>query len=167
MTAGQPDSGSFSERSIVLRPFMPDDEGAARALVQRQFAGTPYLPRLVEQLETALQFEDPEYMALLAVDEADDTLLALAMFGAVAGARQCVKVHAVLGLDEPAMSALVAGVAQLCEHSGERLAVCELPDDLAWTAGADLLLANGYREEGRVPDHVRDGVALRLLVWRP
>jgi hypothetical protein len=153
--------------AIALRPLLPEDEGAVRALVQRQFAGTRYHSRLVEQLETALQFEDPEYMALLAVDDADDTLLALALFGTVAGARQCVKVHAVIGDDEPATSALVAGIAQVCESSGERLAVCELPDDVPWTATAGVLLANGYREEGRVPDFVRDGVALRLLVWRP
>jgi hypothetical protein len=30
-----------------------------------------------------------------------------------------------------------------------------------------VLLASGFREEGRVDDFVRDGVALRLLVWRP
>jgi hypothetical protein len=145
---------------------MPEDEGAARSLVRRQFGDTPYLSRLTEQLETALQFEDPEYMALLALDEADDTLLALALFGTVAGARQSVKVHAVIGSDEPAMAALLAGIAQVCEQSGERLAVCELPDDASWTASVGVLLASGYREEGRVPDYVRDGVALRLLVWR-
>ena len=146
---------------------MPDDEGAARALVARQLAGTRYLHRSIEQLEAALQFEDPEYMALLAVDESDDSLLALAIFGAVAGARQCVKVHALLGADEPAMSALAVEVARVCERSGERLAVCELPDDQPWTASAGVLLAGGYREEGRLPDYVRDGIALRLLVWRP
>jgi hypothetical protein len=153
--------------ALALRPLMPEDEGAARALVQRRFAGTRYLARLVEQLDSALQFEDPEYMALLAVDAVDDTLLALALFGTVAGARQCVKVHAVIGSDEPAMSVLVAGIAEVSRSSGERLAVCELPDEAVWTASAAALLANGYHEEGRVPDYVRDDVALRLLVWRP
>jgi hypothetical protein len=65
------------------------------------------------------------------------------------------------------MSALVAGIAQVCESSGERLAVCELPDDAPWRASAAALVAGGYREEGRVPDYVCDGLALRLLVWRP
>jgi hypothetical protein len=146
---------------------MPEDAGAARALVQRQFGGTRYLSRLAEQLETALQFEDPEYMGLLALDERDDTLLALAMLGTVAGASQCVKLHALIGFDEGAMSTLTAGIAQVCESSGERLALCELPDDAPWASTTGVLLANGFREEGRVPDYVRDGLALRLLVWRP
>ena len=144
---------------------MPDDADAARAFVRLQLAGTRYRARLEEQLESALQFEDPEYMALLALDD-DETLLALALFGTVAGARHCVKLHAIVGIEERAMTTLVAGIAHLCDHSGERLIVCELPDDVPWDRGAAVLLANGYREEGRVPDYLRDGVALRLLVRR-
>jgi hypothetical protein len=145
---------------------MPEDADAARAFVRVQLASTRHLARAEEQLDSALEFEDPEYMALLALDD-DDALLALALFGTVAGARQCVKLHAIVGTDERAMTTLVAGIAQLCDRSGERLIVCELPDDAPWDRGAAVLLANGYREEGRVPDYLRDGVALRLLVRRP
>jgi hypothetical protein len=143
---------------------MPDDAAAARACVRSQLAGTRYLARVEELLASALQFEDPEYMALLAFD--DETVAALALFGTVAGARACVKLHALLGSDERGLTALARAIAQLCERSGERLIVCELPDDAPWSRCAAVLLATSYREEGRVPDYVRDGVALRLIVSR-
>ena len=149
-----------------IRPLMPEDAHVARAFVRLQLAGTRYLARLEEQLDAALRFEDPEYMALLALND-DDAMLALTLFGAVAGARQCVKLHAIVGTDSPAMTALAAGIADMCDRSGERLIVCEVPDDAPWAGGAVVLLDNEYREEGRVPDYVRDGVALRLLVRRP
>jgi hypothetical protein len=149
-----------------IRPLMPEDAGIARAFVRTRLTGTPYLARVEEQLESALQFEDPEYMALLATGEDGETLSALALFGTVAGARQCVKLHALVGDDALALTGLVESVEQLCESSNERLVVCELPDDAPWPACAAVLLANGYREEGRVPDYLRDGVALRLLVRR-
>jgi hypothetical protein len=133
--------------------------------VRLQLAGTRYLARAEEQLDAALQFEDPEYMALLALDD-DDAPRALALFGTVAGARQCAKLHALVGADEPALAVLAGSIAQLCDNSGERLIVCELADDAPWERCAAVLLANGYREEGRVPDYVRDGLPLRLLVRR-
>jgi hypothetical protein len=145
---------------------MPEDADTARAFVRMQLAGTRYLARLEEQLESALQFEDPEYMALLATGGDDETLSALALFGTVAGARQCVKLHALVGGDAPALAGLMESIEQLCASSSERLVVCELPDDAPWSACAAALLASGYREEGRVPDYLRDGVALRLLVRR-
>ena len=152
-------------RELVLRPLMPADEEAARELVEAHFSGTRYHARLVEQMETAFRFEDPEYMAILAVD-AEEAMHGLALFGAVAGARQCVKLHAIVSDDAGAIDLLAQGIAEVCGHSGERLIVCELPDDLPFRPVADALLGGGYAEEGRVADYVRDGVALRLLVHR-
>jgi predicted GNAT superfamily acetyltransferase len=63
--------------------------------------------------------------------------------------------------------ALVDAVRETCERSGERLVICELPNDPPFDVSAVALAARGFREEGRVEDLVRDGVALRLLVWRP
>ena len=152
--------------AVALRPIMPEDERRARALVRYALANTRYLVRVEQQLDAALSFEDPEYMALLAIGEpGQESPAALALFGAVAGARQCVKVHALLG-DDVAMRALAAGIVQVCEQSGERLALCELPDDAPWASTAAALLASGFVEEGRVMDYIRDGLSLRLLVWR-
>jgi hypothetical protein len=57
-------------------------------------------------------------------------------------------------------------VRETCERSGERLVVCEIPRDTAFDVAAVALVASGFREEGRIEDFIRDGVALRILVWR-
>jgi hypothetical protein len=145
---------------------MPEDEGNARMLLDAAFDGTRYLARLREQIGAALQFEDPEYMAILAVGPHDDALRGLALFGTVAGTRQCVKLHAIVSADPTVSVALAEGIAEVCARSGERLIVCELPDDAPFRSVADALLGDGYAEEGRVADYVRDGVDLRLLVRR-
>jgi hypothetical protein len=150
---------------LDLRPLMPEDEAAARALVEATFRGTRYVTRVREQLGAALQFEDPEYLAVLA--ERDHAVVALALFGAVSGARQCTKLHVLAGADPAALEALAEGIAGVCAEAGERLVVAELPDDLPYARAAEALTAAGFRDEGRVDDYVADGVALRLLVWRP
>jgi hypothetical protein len=146
---------------------MPEDAGTARAVLGDSFRGTPYLRRMEEVLESALRFEDPEYLCLLA--EAENALApsGLVLFGTVVGARLVVKVHAVATLDARVMLALLAAVRETCERSGERMIVCEIPRDTPFDVAAVALVASGYREEGRIEDFVRDGVALRLMVWRP
>jgi len=143
---------------------MPEDEGVARVLLTGRFARTRYLAHALEQLDIALQFEDPEYLAVLA--ERDARVVALALFGTVAGARACSKLHLLAG-DEDALAPLATGIAQLCADSGERLLICELPDEPSFVPVALALGAAGFVEEGMVPDYVADAIALRLLVWRP
>jgi hypothetical protein len=77
------------------------------------------------------------------------------------------KVHAVLASDPRVQLALLDAVRETCVRSGERLVVCELPHDAPFDVVGVALIASGYREEGRIDDFVRDGVALRLFVWRP
>jgi hypothetical protein len=115
-------------------------------------------------LNCALQFEDPEYMALLALDSEPARLVGITVFGTVVGAHAVVKLHGVITSDPAAARALVDAVRKASEHSGERMIVCELPDDTPFAAAVAALEANGFTEEGRVPDFVRDGVALRLFV---
>ena len=71
-----------------------------------------------------------------------------------------------LSFDPQAADALLRAVHQASAQSGERMIVCELPDDAPFASTARALAANGYAEEGRVADFVCDGVALRLLVRR-
>ena len=146
---------------------MPEDAGSARELVGNIFRGTPYLERMNEVLESALQFEDPEFLCLLAGPEEDSPPDGLVLFGTILGARLATKVHAVVSPDPIVQLALVDAVRETCRRSGERLVVCELPNDPPFDVSAIALAARGFREEGRVDDLVRDGVALRLLVWRP
>lgn len=149
-----------------LRALMPGDAAAARALVEQLYGGTPHEARLLELLDSALQFEDPEYMAVLALDSASSELRGLVLFGAVAGASHVVKVHAVLGHELVNLLALLDAVRRMAESSGERMIVCELPDEPAFVLLAEALGESEYLEEGRVPDFVREGVALRLMVRR-
>lgn len=146
---------------------MPEDARSAHDLLERAFRGTAYLLRLREVLDDALRFEDPEYLCLLAESERESALEGLVLFGTILGARLATRVHAVVAPDPRVQLALLDSVRETCVRSRERLVICELPHDtpfdLAWIA----LVARGYREEGRIEDFVRDGVALRLLVWRP
>jgi hypothetical protein len=149
---------------LQLRALMPDDADAARALISAQFAGTRYRARALELLESALRFDDPEHMALLAFAEAGARLVGVVLFGTVAGARSVVKVHGVAAHELETAVALLDAVRQASERSGERMIVCELPDDVPFAIASEALRASGFAEEGRVPDFVRDGVALRLFV---
>jgi hypothetical protein len=153
--------------AIVVRPLMPADEAAARALVGNVFRGSAYLERMNEVLESALRFEDPEFLCLLAAPDEESPPDGLVLFGTILGARLATKVHAVVSPDPIVQLALVDAVRETCERSGERLVICELPNDPPFDVSAVALAARGFREEGRVEDLVRDGVALRLLVWRP
>lgn len=147
----------------ALRPLMPDDAAAARAFVSAQFTNERYRARALEVLASALEFEDPEYMALLALDDAEH-IVGVALFGTVAGARSVVKLHGVIAPERAVAEALVDAVRRASEHSGERMIVTEVPDDAPFATTAAALEAGGFVEEGRVPDFVRDGVALRLMV---
>jgi hypothetical protein len=154
------------EEAIVVRPLMPEDAAAAHEAIARAFRGTPYLERAREVLDDALRFEDPEYLCLLAEPSVGE-IEGLVLFGTILGARLATKVHAVVSADPRVQLALLDAVRETCARSGERLVVCELPDDTPFHVATIALVARGFREEGRVEDLVRDGVALRLLVWRP
>lgn len=143
---------------------MPGDAGAARALVMAHFAGTRYLGRLGEVLDAALQFEDPEYLAVVA--EEPRGLVGLVMFGTVAGARQCTRLHALVGADPQVVTALAEAVRLVCAEAHERLVVAEVPDDAPFSASAAALRQAGFAPEGWIDDLVADGIALQLLVWR-
>ena len=146
---------------------MPEDARAARDAIIAQFRGTAYLARLLEVIDDALRFEDPEFLCLLAAAGESDPPSGLALFGTVLGARLVTKVHAVVAPDPRVQIALLHAVRETCVRSGERLVVCELPDDTPFDITGVALQAVGFREEGRIDDFVRHGVALRLFVWRP
>ncbi len=148
----------------LLRALMPDDAPAAHALVSAQLEAGRYRDRAIEVLDSALGFEDPEFMALVAFDSDERSLLGLVLFGTVAGAHAVVKVHGVIAPARETAVLLLGAVRQAAEHSGERMIVCEIPDDAPFAVAAEALAASGFTEQGRVPDFVRDGVALRLLV---
>lgn len=150
---------------VERRALMPDDADATRAVIRASLHDTRYLGRALEVLDAALAFDDPEFMGLLATNASGD-VESVAVFGTVAGAHRVVKLHGVTGGDGEACGALLSGIAGACLDAGERMIICELPDDVPFTTLALALEDASYRLEGRVPDFIADGIDLRLFVWR-
>ena len=160
--ARAPGDGYFAGLPRTLRP---DDAVPARALVHAVLGVTPYVDRAVELLDQAARGGDPEARAL--VIERDGTIAGLVVFGTVAGTNGAARLHALVldrGIDPDDVGARLtdAAAAALADH-GARLILAELPDDAALSAVAGVLLRNGFREEARIPDFFREGVALSFL----
>jgi hypothetical protein len=139
---------------------------AARALVYAALSVTPYVDRVVELLDQAARGDhDPEVRAI--VIERDGTIAGLAIFGLVAGTRGAARLHALVlnrGVSADDVGGrLTNAAAAAAAGSGARLLLAEVPDDPALGPVPAVLLRNGFREEARVPDFFRDGVALAFL----
>jgi hypothetical protein len=134
----------------------------ARALVLSEVFSTPYSEMPLYALERALAGGSDEYR----MAEVGDPMRALAVYGAVAGtvgtARLFIVAPASPGSRGDAAAALQSVLAQL-KSEGARLLIAELPDDSACEGMRKLLLESGFREESRVDDLIRDGVALTFL----
>jgi len=137
----------------------------ARWLVYAALGLTPYVDRVVELLDLAARGSDPEARAL--VIERDGTIAGLVIFGVVSGTYGAARLHALVvdrGVDVDDVGArLLDAAAAVVAAAGARLLVAELPDDPVLGPVRPLLLGRGFREEARVPDFYRDGVALTLL----
>lgn len=146
------------------RALLPGDAEAVRSLVYGILGVTPYVDRVVELLSAA-ERGDPESRALIM--ERDGTVASLALFGPVAGAQRAWSLDAILLAPEVGLRdvgrVLIDAVVDVVRGEGARLLVAELPADAAIGRSLSLLRANGFKEEGRVRDFYRDGVALLFL----
>ncbi|HWJ12352.1 MAG TPA: hypothetical protein VNS10_01345 [Gemmatimonadaceae bacterium] len=147
------------------RPLQPEDSQATRVLLLGTLGITPYIDRALEVLELAERGNDPEHRAL--VIARDGTVAALALFGIIAGTARGARVHtAVLapGIEiEDVGMRLMDAVATAARGSGADFILAEMPDDPALGTTLTLLRQHGFRDEARVPDFFRDGVALTFL----
>jgi len=144
--------------------MQPADSEAVRSLVWAALGVTPYVDRVTELLAAA-EHGDPESQAL--VIERDGTVAALAVFGPVAGAQNAWHLNAILVAPSVDLrdvgNAMIEAVTRQARDQGGRLLVAELPADAALGRSLTLLRANRFRQEGRIPDFFRDGVALLFL----
>jgi L-amino acid N-acyltransferase YncA len=147
------------------RPLQPEDSQATRVLLMGALGITPYIDRALEVLALAERGNDPEHRAL--VIARDGTVAALALFGTLAGTARGARVHtAVLapGVEiEDVGMRLLDAVASAVRGAGADFLLAELPDDPALGTTLALLHQHGFRDEARVPDFFREGVALTFL----
>jgi L-amino acid N-acyltransferase YncA len=146
------------------RPLHTGDAEPARALVWGVLGVTPYVDRVMELLAAA-ERSDPECRAL--VIERDGTMASLALFGPVAGAADAWLLKTILLAPEVALrevgGAMIHGVVDAVRAQQGRFLLAEMPADAAMGRSLSLLRSNGFKEEGRVRDYFRDGVALLFL----
>ena len=144
---------------------MPEDAQGTRTLLMGALGVTPYVDRALEVLARAERGNDAEHRAMLIAR--DGTVAGLVLFGAIVGTSGGVRLYtAVLALGVEAGDVgtrLMQAVADVCRDEGARYMVAEMPDDPALGAVLALLREHGFREEARVPDFFRDGVALTFL----
>lgn len=145
----------------VPRPFTHADVGPASALVLNALGATAYVERARELL-TATAAGDPECRALVLQHES--SLQSLAVFGPVAGASNVWRIRLLLLAPDAAPReigrAMVGAVLDRVREAGGRLLTAELPADPAIGSALTALRSTGFRQDARVPDYFRDGVAL-------
>lgn len=150
--------------SAAPRPLTPSDAEPVRGLVLANLGITPYVDRVLELLAEAERADgDTEALAV----ERDGTVAALALFGEIVPSNGVWKLHTLL-LSELVDAREVGGalldalVGRIRMH-GARYLVAELPADPVYGRALTLLRASAFRQEGRIPDFYRDGVALLFL----
>jgi hypothetical protein len=154
-------TGSFD---AAPRPLVPGDAKPVHALVLGALGSAPYADRALD-LVAAAERGDSESRAL--VIARDGAAVALALYGPVGGTSDTWQLHMLLiapGIESRVLGAsMIERVVDGVRRAGGRLLVAELPADAVLGRSLSLLRANGFRQEGRVPDFFREGVALLFL----
>jgi ribosomal protein S18 acetylase RimI-like enzyme len=137
-----------------------------RGLLIAALAGTPHLQGTLETMHQAVEASSAESGGLVA--EGHGEVLGVVLYGEVAGAVGAAKLCA-LTVAEGARGQGVGRAllqrtrAVLAAAYAARIVVVELADHPTLAAGCRFLEAMGFREEARIADFYRDGVALLLL----
>jgi ribosomal protein S18 acetylase RimI-like enzyme len=151
--------------TTTLHPLATPDATAARELALAVFADAPYSDLMLGALDSALEGTTNEYQVIAASD--DSGVAGIIVFGETPGACGAGCIH-LIAVDGKARrhgvaSALIdAACARLAEQ-GVRFAMIELPADARLAPARALAQRAGFREETRVDDYVRDGIALVFL----
>src|SRR6185436_14908163 len=149
--------------ALAPRPIAPEDAAGANQLLIQRLGVTPYIDRAVEILTLAERGDDPEHRAYVVAR--DKTVVALALFGSIAGTEAGFKLYvaAIESRETDIGARLVNAVATAIAESHGRFVIAELADEPAMATTIALLRANEFAEVGRIPEYYRDGVALTIL----
>lgn len=135
-------------------------------LVERALADTPYLDGALDALRSAASAPGADGRALASVRE--ERLEGVIVFGFFGGANGAGRVQLAV-TDEWARrthvgTALMDEATTLLRADGARFVLAELPDDPRALPGARVFLESAsFREESRVDDFYRIGVALSFM----
>jgi hypothetical protein len=154
------------EKRAWLRALGAADQPSCLALAEAVLVNTDYLSRTREILNAACAGH-PEWRATGAFHPATGAFAAVAAFGPVAGAEGPWRLGALLFAREAARrevaDPLILDLVATAQHAGARLLMAELPADEAIGFSISALRANGFRQEARIPDFYRDGIAQLFL----
>ena len=135
-------------------------------LLMRALALTPYAPNAIASLEVAARSPGAEFRSLASVHRS--AIDGVIVFGTFAGADRAGRLHLVV-VDEASRRegvgrSLVEAAVDFLRGESARFLLAELPDDSRALPHAGVFLASlGFREESRVENFFRDGVALAFL----
>jgi ribosomal protein S18 acetylase RimI-like enzyme len=154
-----------SERRLIVpvsQPLLP----RASEIVERAFHGTRYLSGALDALQSAVRAPGPEGQALASM--AGDDIEGVIVFGIFGGTSGAGRLHLVAVENRARRAgvarALVSAAIESLAESHARFILAELPEAPRELPGSrDFLEALGFREESRVDDFYRDGIALAFL----
>jgi ribosomal protein S18 acetylase RimI-like enzyme len=135
-------------------------------MLSSALAGTPHVEGALETLHRAVSAPTAESRALVA--ERLGEVLGVALYGDVTGAVGAARLHALTVVETArrqgvGRALLLRTSAVLSTDHAARLVVAELADHPALAPLCRFLEAMGFREETRIADFYRDGIALRML----
>jgi hypothetical protein len=147
------------------RPLTPADAEPVRGLVIARIGVTPYVDRVLELLAEAERADSDTHALII---ERDGTCVALALFGQIVPSNGVWKLHTML-LSERIHArevgdAMLLGVMEKIRTLGARFLLAEMPGDPVYGQTLNVLRANRFRQQGKVPDFYRDGVSLLFLI---
>jgi ribosomal protein S18 acetylase RimI-like enzyme len=146
----------------VSRALLPH----AVLLVEHALADTPYLAGALDALRSAVSAPGADGRALASMRE--ERLEGVMVFGFFAGAHGAGRVQLAVtdawARRTHAGTALMEEATTMLRADDARFVLAELPDDPRALRGARAFLeTSSFREEGRVEDFYRSGVALSFM----
>ena len=146
----------------VSRALLPQ----ATLVVERALGDTPYLDGALDALRSAASAPSADGRALVSI--VDERCVGVIVFGFFGGANGAGRLRLAV-TEGPARRARVGrslaneAIAML-RSDGARFVLAELPEDLPALPGARAFLESlGFRQESRVENFYREGVALSFM----
>jgi ribosomal protein S18 acetylase RimI-like enzyme len=154
-----------SERRLIV-PVSPELMPDASRVIERALAGTRYLDGALDALRSATI--SPGADARVLASMIGEHLAGVIVFGFFGGASGAARLQLIAVESEARRAgvgaALVRDALTALRADGARFVLAELPDDSYALPGArEFLESLEFREESRVDDFYRDGLALSFM----